>query len=126
MLNIEMDERETARAISMARFVVGVACVLFPRRAARVWLGGDSSENLTVAMRAMGARDVAIAVGTIAALDNGGDVAGWLRAGVTADATDAASTLMAFGSLRGLRKWVWPVTAGAAAYVGLQLAAELE
>jgi hypothetical protein len=126
MMNLEMDERETARAISVVRFGVGVACFLWPRRVARIWLGDDAAANLPMAVRGVGARDIAIAVGTINALDDDGDVSAWLRAGATADAADATASLMAFGSLRGLRRWIWPLTAGAAAFLGLSLAGELE
>lgn len=127
---LELDSRETARYMSLARFGIGIALVLFPRRIARRWLGeeeGDGNwEGKTVAMRAIGARDVALAVGAMTALENGGDVSAWLRAAATADAGDTAAVLLAFRNLRGPRRWLWPAISGVSTYVGLNLAGELE
>jgi hypothetical protein len=123
---LNLDGRETARYISLTRFGIGFACVVTPRRVARVWLGDAEWEGTPVTVRAIGARDIAIAIGTLTSLDHGGDVGAWLRAGATADAADTAAIVLAFRSLRGVRRWLLPVVSGVAAYVGLELAGELE
>lgn len=125
---LDLDSRETARSMSLARFGIGVALLLFPRRLARGWLGeGESAwQGTPVAMRAVGARDIAISVGTLTALENGGDVSAWLRAGATGDAADTAALLLAFRNLRGVRRWIWPLISGASTYMALELARELE
>ena len=123
---LDLDSRETARYMSLARFGVGVAMLVLPRRMARNWLGDGEWQGTPVAMRAIGARDIAISVGTMTALENGGDTGAWLRAGATADAADAAALVLAFRNLRGLRKWVWPLIAGGSAYLSLELAEDLD
>lgn len=125
---LDLDSRESARYMSLARFGIGVALLLFPRRCARGWLGEGAAawQGTSVAMRAVGARDVAIAVGTMTALEDGGDVSAWLRAAATSDAGDTAAILLAFRNLRGLRRWVWPLISGASTYMALELAQDLE
>jgi hypothetical protein len=125
---LDLDSRETARYMSLARFGIGIALLVFPRRLARGWFGEDQSEwpVAPVAMRAVGGRDVAIAVGTMTALENGGDVSSWLRAGATADAADTAAFALALRNIRGIRRLAWPLISGFSTYLGLQLADELE
>jgi hypothetical protein len=128
MTYLDLDSRETARYMSLARFAIGIALLLFPRRIGRQWLGKSEGEweTSSVAMRAVGARDIALSVGTLTALDNGGDVSAWLRAGATADAVDTAAVIFAFRKLSGLRRWLWPVISGVSTYMGLELADDLE
>lgn len=125
---LDLDSRESARYMSLARFGIGLALLLFPRRCARGWLGeGEATwQGTAVAMRAVGARDIAIAVGTMTALEEGGNVSAWLRAGATCDAADTVAIILAFRNLRGLRRWAWPFISGASAYMSLELAQDLE
>lgn len=92
--------RVAARGLAAARAVIGVALVAAPDATTRRWLGtgSEGDPGRQVAVRALGARDVVLGVGTLAALRSGNGVrqaARWLEAGVVADLADAASTALA-------------------------------
>jgi hypothetical protein len=123
---LDLDGREKARYLTLARFAVGVACLVAPRRVARAWFGEGEPRITPIALRSIGGRDLAIAVGTMTALENGGDASAWLRAGATSDAADAAAFVLSLKHVQGLRRVLWPAVAGASAYVGLDLAEDLQ
>jgi hypothetical protein len=70
----------------------------------------------------MGARDVALGLGMLIALENDGQVRGWLEASALADAGDAASTILSWNRFESVRKVGWLAVEIAAAYYALQLA----
>jgi hypothetical protein len=123
MNEIEMDERDIARLLSVGRVAFGALMILAPRRAARLWTGENEDSAISaMAVRGLGARDLAIGMGTLVALEEDGGVAGWLRAGVVSDAGDALAVLSNFGRLRGLRRWALLATSCTAVYAGLKVA----
>jgi len=70
--------------------------------------------------RALGARDVAIGVGTMTALANGQPVRHWALAGAASDLVDGLATLVAIrhiGVRRALPLLVVATTAGIASYI---------
>lgn len=92
--------RVLARGLAAGRVAVGIALVADPAGSTRRWLGSRSEDDpgREVAVRALGARDVLLGVGTLVALRSGNDVreaARWLEAGVVADLADAAATVVA-------------------------------
>ena len=93
-----------ARALSLGRLGLGPALVLRPGAIARTWIGRDGRRTgpRTIAV-ALGARDIALALGTLQALGDGGGAARpWLRSGVIADGIDCVATLRARRNLPAL------------------------
>ncbi|HVL65326.1 MAG TPA: hypothetical protein VM573_09190 [Actinomycetota bacterium] len=112
------------RMISLARVAVGAALALMPRRAVRWWLGEPATPGLRHAARSLGARDAALGLGTLIALENDGDVSRWLEAQAMSDATDAFATLASFKHLPKARRWINLVLPIASTVTCLTLAAE--
>jgi hypothetical protein len=93
-----MDTTLAARALATARIAVGLALFLAPRRLARPWLGSEADGRfVTAVVRGVGARDVAIGVGTLVALRSNEpiqDAERWLEAAIVGDVGDAVGTLL--------------------------------
>jgi hypothetical protein len=127
MDEIELEPRDVARLISLGRVAIGLGAVIAPRRFGRFWTGEpDTGTTSAIAMRGLGARDVALGLGTLFALEGDGPVRGWLEAQALADASDAASTLLAFRKLPRLRALALLATAGGACYVNVALAGSID
>lgn len=118
----DIEDRDLVRYLSMARVSIGAVTALMPRRAIRVWLGEPATPGLRHAARSLGARDVALGIGTLVALENGGDVSRWLEAQAMSDAADAAATLANFKQMPRRRRWLLLVAPVVAAILGLNLA----
>ena len=127
MDDVELDAKELAQIMSLGRIVLGAAAVLAPRRFARAWTGEhvETAESV-IATRGLGARDVALGLGTLRALDGEGPVRPWLEAQALADASDTFSMLTVFGQMPPVRRILGLATAAGACYLGLRLASELE
>ena len=96
-----IDHRHLIRLLAMGRIGLGAAMILVPGRAMRSWLGPSSSQAPTkVAIRALGARDLALGIGTLRALDSGdASLRQWVTASGASDAADAVATVLAYPSL---------------------------
>ena len=91
-----MDVRDLAKTNGIGRIALGAGLVLAPGLAARVWVGDDaSSTGAKVLAAALGARDVALGIGLLVALEGDGPARGWLEGAALADAVDFAATLAA-------------------------------
>ena len=122
----DLEDRELAQIISMVRLGIGIGFFLFPKRMGRLWTGDEeTSATSRMAARSLGARDAAIAIGTMTALEHDGNVRGWLEAGAVSDASDAVSTLSNWGDLPGLRRLLGLASSVGAAVVGFNLAQSL-
>lgn len=121
-----MDDKDYARLLGLVRVVLGAGFLLMPRRSLSMAWGIDGDRDLGAIVRGMGGRDLALGLGLLTALENGGRARGWLEAGALADASDAVGTLLAWGSLPRWRRILIFGTATGAAWMGLQLAAELD
>lgn len=74
---------------------VGAAYVLAPGLAGRIWVGRDADRRGTkVLARAFGARDLALGLGVVIAIDRGTPVRGWLEASALSDALDFCASLL--------------------------------
>lgn len=122
-----MDLRLVARLLAGSRILIGAALVAAPRTGGRLWLGADADRAPTeVALRALGARDVAIGLGALAALEAATPARRWLEAGVLADLGDAAAMAVVGDDVpAAMRLGTVGVAAGAAA-LGLWLARALD
>jgi hypothetical protein len=91
-----MDPRDVATQHALGRVGMGVALVAVPRLVAEPWIGrAGAAPGTQVITAAMGARDLAIGLGTIRALRAGRGARPWLQAAVLADAVDLLATLRA-------------------------------
>jgi hypothetical protein len=99
-VNEEFTDEDVARLLAWGRMLLGGFALLAPRRFERMWVG-DATEGTPSHMgtRGLGGRDVAIGIGILKAMEQGGRVRGWLEAGAVADASDALGTLGAWGEL---------------------------
>jgi len=124
---MDSDERDLARLLGLGRMVIGATMLLMPRQAVKRYMGEEEpSWTAAMAMRGLGARDIALGTGLMVALEEDGDVARWLEAGAVSDAGDFLATLSNFRELPSLRRFLWLLTAGSATYLGLKLAGALD
>jgi hypothetical protein len=122
-----MDEKDLVRILGFSRLAIGAASFLAPRRVARIWTGESPEMAVShLALRGLGARDVAIGLGMLIALENDGALRGWLEASALADAGDAASTVLSWKRWGNVRKVGFLAVEIAAAYYALQLADALD
>jgi hypothetical protein len=119
----DVDERELVQIISIVRLGIGVGFFFFPGKLGRLWSGErESSTTSRMALRSLGGRDVALAIGTLVALENNGNVRGWLEAGALADASDAVSVLTNWSGQPGLRRLLSLASSVGATLIGMNLA----
>ena len=121
------DEREVARGISIARCAAGAMMMMAPRRMARGWTGIDNDTVPTrMAMRSLGARDLAIGMGTLFALSHRGPVRGWVEAGMLADGADAINSLIALPNAPKARSLFWMIVSAATALTGYRISLTID
>jgi hypothetical protein len=107
-----MKAKDLAVGLAGGRIVIGVVSLLAPGLVGRAMLGPEGdSRGARLVLRVVGARDLALGVGVLAAIDRNGPVQAWLRASAVADGLDAAGSLLARDQLRPA---VVPAAAGAA------------
>ena len=101
-----MEPRDRALLHARLRIAVGAAFVLLPGLAGRTWIGPDAAHRpVKVLARAFGARDLAIGLGIVIALDRGTPVRGWIEAGAMSDGIDTLATLLAGDSIHPAIRW---------------------
>jgi hypothetical protein len=122
-----MEPRDLALAHARGRMLVGAAFVLAPGLAGRLWIGRDAAQrSVKVLARAFGARDLALGLGVVIALDRGAPVRGWIEAGVLSDALDVSASLLAGDSIpANVRRGALALGAGSA-LLGAALSRRLE
>jgi hypothetical protein len=115
-----MEPREMAIAQARGRIAVGAAFFLAPGLAGRTWVGGDAVRpSAKLLARAFGARDLALGLGVVIAIDRGAPVRGWLEASALSDAGDAVATLLGASAVPALiRPGVLALGVGSAAVAG--------
>jgi hypothetical protein len=93
-----VEARLIARAVAVGRIGFGAGLVIAPQRFTNLWLGYDSGRAGTqVVSRGLGARDVALGVGLLAADER--QLGAWVTGAVMADAADLVATIAAGRSL---------------------------
>jgi hypothetical protein len=101
-------QRDLALLNARIRMAVGASLVLAPRLIGPMWIG-DGADRPVVKMmsRSLGARDLALGLGTAVALDRGKPVRGWLEGAALSDSADLVATVLAGDSIpRGKRRRV--------------------
>jgi hypothetical protein len=116
--------RRGAVAVAAGRAALGVVALAWPVVPARPWVGA-AGDDLAVRVfgRALGARDLALGVGALAALRRsaGGQrcASGWVAAGALSDAVDVAVSVRAWRELPRRGRWLVAASAGGAALIGV-------
>ncbi len=115
--------RRGAVAVAAGRVALGLTALAWPSVPARPWVGASAGDlTARVFGRALGARDLALGLGALAALQRPaaepGQAAAWVAAGALSDALDVAASLASWSELPRLTKWLVAASAGAAALTG--------
>jgi hypothetical protein len=112
---------------ALGRVALGAGLTVAPELAGGTWLGRAARRPATqVAIRALGARDLAIGLGTAYAAGQGYGARPWLWAGILADATDLAATLRARDDLSPLAVVGVGLMAGGSVLLELWLRAQVD
>ena len=107
-----MEDTTLAMTVARCRIGIGAAAVLAPGLATRVMRRRRGPDGVApLFLRMLGARDIALGLGTVIALDRGKPVRGWIEASALADAADCVSCLLA-------REDISPFALGPAAGAG--------
>lgn len=122
-----MNEKEQAKILGLARTAFGVVGFLAPTKTVRGWIGEEAKPYPTnMIMRGFAARDAAIGIGLLAALENDGRVRGWIEASALSDMGDAVGTLASWKDLPGFRRVLLLAIEVGAAALAMQLAAQFD
>jgi len=107
-----MEARDLAVGLAGGRIAIGTLSLIAPGLVGRAMMGPDGDSGGTrLLLRVVGARDLTLGIGVLAALDRDAPVRGWLRASAVVDGLDAAGSVLARDHLR---PSVFPLAAGAA------------
>jgi len=115
--------RRGALTVAAGRVALGLTALAWPAVPARPWVGA-SADDLAARVfgRALGARDVALGLGALAALrrpdGEPGSAASWVAAGALSDALDVAASLASWDDLPRVTRWLVAASAGGAALTG--------
>jgi hypothetical protein len=112
-------------AVAALRIAYGAALAVTPARTTRSWLGEDAARPATgVALRALGAREIVLHAGAVAAALGGAPVRPWLIASIGGDCSDVLATFGAGSHLPdGAALKTLAVAGGSAALSAVVLAA---
>jgi hypothetical protein len=115
--------RRGAAAVAAARVAIGVTALAWPLIPARPWVGAAADDVAArVFGRALGARDLALGLGALAALQGpaaeAGSARAWVAAGALSDALDVVASVSSWGELPRVTRWLVAVSAGGAALAG--------
>ena len=113
--------RHGARAVAVGRVALGLTALVWPSVPARPWVGGAADElGARVFGRALGARDLALGLGALAALQgsDNGSASAWVAAGALSDALDVVASVASWRELPRVGRWLVVGSAGGAALAG--------
>ena len=120
---IPVQLRRGALAVAAGRVALGLTALAWPSVPARPWVGATADDLAArVFGRALGARDVALGLGALAALQRPaaepGSASAWVAAGALSDALDVAASLASWHELPRVTRWLVVALAGGAALTG--------
>ena len=115
--------RRGATAVAIGRVALGVTALAWPWVPARPWVGAAADDVAAqVFGRALGARDLALGLGALAALQGQAAAAGsaraWVAAGALSDALDVVASVKSWPELPRVTRWLVAASAGGAALAG--------
>lgn len=114
--------RRGATAVAAGRVAIGVTALVWPSVPARPWVGaGPDNVAAEVFGRALGARDLALGLGALAALQGpaAGPARTWVAAGALSDALDVVASVVSWRELPRFTRWLVAASAGGAALAGV-------
>jgi hypothetical protein len=118
-----MENRRVIALLSIARVGVGTALLLAPRRMGRNWVGSAVDDpRAALVIRGFGARDLALGLGTLRAMQRDEPLTGWVQMAALGDACDAIAGLAGASSVGLVRTIPTVVSAAVAAVVGARAA----
>jgi hypothetical protein len=124
-----MDVRQAARGLALNRLAFGLNYVLRPEAVGPSWIGGAAARHpgAQVLARGLGARDLALGAGALAALYRGEDIAArkWMAAHALSDGVDLVATMAARDRLPAPQAVLATLVAAASSAVGAWAAAAL-
>jgi len=115
--------RRGAVTVATGRVALGVTALIWPSVPARPWVGA-AADGVAVQVfgRALGARDLALGLGALAALQGpaaqAGSARAWVAAGALSDALDVMASLSSWDDLPRFTRWLVAASAGGAALAG--------
>jgi hypothetical protein len=114
--------------VALGRLAFGVGLIAAPRRVASGWLGDDAARPAAqVAIRGLGARDVALSAGALATLGDERQLRRWVAAAAACDLSDVAVALATpADALPSNARWGTVALGGGAALAGLLLLTTLD
>ena len=124
-----MNARTIVSSVAIGRLAIGAALMAKPdSEAGAGWVGTDEAQRpvTKVLFRSVGARDVALGVGTMAALRDGARLRPWLLGATLADATDLLATVTAGKALPMKGRVALVLLAGGAIAMQLSAARSLD
>jgi hypothetical protein len=115
--------RRGAGAVAAGRVALGLTALVWPSVPARPWVGGAADGVAArVFGRALGARDLALGLGALAALQGpaggGASASAWVAAGALSDALDVVASVSSWRELPRTGRWLVVAAAGGAALAG--------
>lgn len=128
--NIAAMLRRGAMTVAAGRVALGVTALAWPAVPARPWVGSAAADGVAARVfgRALGARDLALGLGAMAALGRadaaggadarGRSAAAWIAAGALSDALDVAVSVSSWRELPRVSRWLVVLSAGGAAVAG--------
>ena len=118
-----MENRRVIALLSIARVGVGTALLLAPKRMGRNWVGSVADDRrAALVIRGFGARDLALGLGTLRALQRDEPLTGWVQMAALGDACDAIAGLAGASSVGLVRSIPTVLSASGAAVVGVRAA----
>jgi hypothetical protein len=119
---IAMLLRRGAVTVAAGRVALGLTALAWPSVPARPWVGAAADDLAArVFGRALGARDLALGLGALTALQRPaepGSACAWVAAGALSDALDVLASLSSWRELPRTSRWLVAVSAGGAALTG--------
>lgn len=122
-----MKAETLAMSVGRCRIAIGIAVIALPDVAVRAIASDAKADGLAPALlRMLGARDIALGLGTIVALDHGAPVRGWLEGGALSDTMDCVASVIARERLTRRALGAMAGGAAASALLGIALARRLD
>jgi peptide-methionine (R)-S-oxide reductase len=121
-----MDQRQIVRMIAVGRVALGAFALVAPRLTSSLMFGHRTSRGpVTMATRMLGARDLALGLGMLRALDRDADPASWSAASAVADAGDTVACVLVLGAIPTSRAVPTIAASAGAAVLGARAASHL-